>query len=423
MYDKELTIKTLGDVGPLRFNPYVIKICQQCKTPEKRRYKGFGKPSDPYYCRKCVVNRDEVKQKLSAAASKQWENPEFRDCVVKNSKKIWEDPDRRKRMDRIRTDPIFKPVHQRHLAELNSDTPKVSSIQHILYSILDDLGVKYFCEHQDSVPDLQCVIGPYIVDCIVPRTGRPDLIIECQGDYWHNLPGNENRDNRKASYISNNFPNKYEMKYLWEHEFKQKDRVISTLKYWLGLGELGSVDFDLGAVLIKDCPAADYRLFLSKYHYLVNAGRGGNCVGGYLNGELIAVCVFSPLVRQNLPYNYASTKELSRLCIHPKYQKKNFGSWFISRCIKRLPTIITTILSYCDTTFNHDGAVYKAANFTYAGEVPPDYWYVNSEGWVMHKKTLYNHAQSLKMTEAEFALKHNYIKTYGAKKLRFIFTR
>ena len=30
MHDKELTKKILGDVGPLRFNPYVIKICQGC---------------------------------------------------------------------------------------------------------------------------------------------------------------------------------------------------------------------------------------------------------------------------------------------------------------------------------------------------------------------------------------------------------
>lgn len=29
-FDKELTKSLLGDVGPLRFNPVVIKVCDGC---------------------------------------------------------------------------------------------------------------------------------------------------------------------------------------------------------------------------------------------------------------------------------------------------------------------------------------------------------------------------------------------------------
>lgn len=32
MMNKELTRQILGDVGPLRFNPYVIKVCQECQS-------------------------------------------------------------------------------------------------------------------------------------------------------------------------------------------------------------------------------------------------------------------------------------------------------------------------------------------------------------------------------------------------------
>lgn len=432
MYDQELTKKILGDVGPLRFNPYVIKVCEGCGKQEKKRYKGFGKPSDPYYCRSCVVNRPEIKEKLSDATTKQWKDPEFRQTVVNSSIAIWDDPERRKKMDRIRTDPTFKEMHQANLAKLNTEAniakrlsqhANVSGIQLTLYSILDDLGIQYFKERTDGQSDPECIIGPYSFDCVIPRKNKTTLLVECQGDYWHNLPSKIQLDKAKASYIDNNLSDKYELKTIWEHEFKQKDRIINLVRRWVGLSAAETIDFNFDDVEIKICPAAEYRPLLSKYHYLANAGRGGTAYGAYLNGELIAVCVFSSLSRQNLPHDYSATKDLSRLCIHPDYQKPNFGSWFVSRCIKQLPESIKTIISYCDTTFDHDGALYKACNFTYSGEVPPDYWYVSKEGWVMHKKTLYEHARGLKMTETEFADKNGYMKVYGKKKLRFIYIR
>lgn len=88
-----------------------------------------------------------------------------------------------------------------------------------------------------------------------------------------------------------------------------------------------------------------------------------------------------------------------------------------------LPNEIKTIISYCDTTFNHDGALYKASNFELDGVVRPDYWYVNEDKWVMHKKTLYDHAKKMSMTEVDFAAKHGYKRVYGTEKFRFIFKR
>jgi GNAT superfamily N-acetyltransferase len=199
--------------------------------------------------------------------------------------------------------------------------------------------------------------------------------------------------------------------------------VAELIKYWLGITELEVADFDFGAVEIKTCTADDYKLLLSKYHYLPNAGRGGIAYGAYLNGVLIAVCIFSPMVRQNLPWDNKNSRELSRLCIHPRHQKKNFASWFVSRCIHHLDPKYKTIISYCDTTFNHDGAIYKACNFSYDGDVPADYWYASDDGWIMHKKTLYGHAKKMSMTEADFADLHGYKKIYGRKKLRFIYER
>jgi len=103
-YDKELTKKILGDVGPLRFNPKVIKICDNCGKHNIVNYKGKGKPTGPYYCRSCVVNRPEVKQKISENTSKQWENEEFAQSIKENSTNIWKNEDLRLRMSKIHHD-------------------------------------------------------------------------------------------------------------------------------------------------------------------------------------------------------------------------------------------------------------------------------------------------------------------------------
>lgn len=52
-------------------------------------------------------------------------------------------------------------------------------------------------------------------------------------------------------------------------------------------------------------------------------------------------------------------------------------------------------LSYADTTFNHIGTIYKACGFKQDRIVKPDYWYAKEDGWVMHKKTLYNQAKKI----------------------------
>jgi hypothetical protein len=195
----------------------------------------------------------------------------------------------------------------------------------------------------------------------------------------------------------------------------------------VGLTRTELVEFDFNQIIVKPAPANQYRLLLSKYHYLANAGRGGLAYGAYLGELLIAAAVFSPMVRQNitLPEGTAATdvRELSRLCIHPNYSKPNMASWFVSRCLGLLPAQYRTIISYCDTTFNHNGAVYRACNFVQDREVPADYWYVSSGDWIMHKKTLYDHAVRLGLTEHEYAELNGYVKIYGKKKLRFVYKR
>lgn len=56
--------------------------------------------------------------------------------------------------------------------------------------------------------------------------------------------------------------------------------------------------------------------------------------------------------------------ELNRLWIADD-QPHGTASWFIAQCLSDMPPRI--VLSYADTAVGHDGTVYRAANFHYAG--------------------------------------------------------
>jgi len=266
----------------------------------------------------------------------------------------------------------------------------------------------------------------YNFDCVIPREGKKSLLIDVQGGphYFNNRT--IICDRQKATHIRKYFSQVYELKYVWSHDFKTKEKVINLIKYWLGITKIELIDFSFKDVVIEKCSAKEYRVILNKYHYLPNAGRGGIAYGAYLDNQLIACCIFSSLGRQNIQIdNYPKkfTKELSRLCIHPVYQKKNFASWFVDKCVKKFPKKYRCIISYADTTFNHQGIVYKALGWKQDKIVRPDYWYRGVNGSFMSKRGLYRYAQASKVTEKEFAEKFGYYKIYGKEKLRFIFKR
>lgn len=340
----------------------------------------------------------EFKQKVSINTKKLWQSQEYRDKMWK----IWHDEEFIKRQAIVR-----------------ANRSPGSKQQDILYAILDDYGIRYIKEFP---------IGFYAFDCLIPKQGdmqRP-LLIEVQGDYWHSLPGAINRDKSKATYLRTYFP-EYDLKYLWEHEFNNKDRVENLLKYWLGIFKCKLIQFDFDDIEEKNIEYKEAEIFISKHHYAGRIRSGIN-IGYFLGDELIAVIIYQHPVRletankQNLAYK--QILELSRLAIHPKYQVKNLASNLVSRSIRfisRYKLEVKMLISFADSTYNHLGTVYKATNWDLDGEVDPDYWYVDDKGYVCHKKTLWNHAKSLRMTENEYCKRYDYNKIWGGKKLRYIY--
>ena len=82
---------------------------------------------------------------------------------------------------------------------------------------------------------------------------------------------------------------------------------------------------------------------------------------------------------------------------------------------------IKCLIAFADDTFGHSGTIYKSANFVLDGMVEPSYSYVDNRGWIMHKKTLYEQARSLRLTESEYATKYGFRKIFGSHKTRYVY--
>jgi len=354
-----------------------------------------------------------------------WADPDYRkitiDALAERMREVWADPEHRERMSSILSESSKRswtnPKYRERMAKVRaSQLGCVSSIQRQLYKYLTDLGVGF----SEEGPETR--IGYYVFDCLVPKCGSmgKSLLIECQGDYWHSLQRAQSNDRAKFTYVDRYFPD-YEIMYVWEREFYAKDRVLDRLKLKLGL-ELNTIDFDFGSVELREVSGSDIRSFLDAYHY-IGKGRGGKCLGAFLNNNLIACVVFSSPLRQNTAGQFdmgdGEVRELSRLCIHPSYHKKNFASWLIARSIK-LSIDCKLVIAYADRTVGHTGTIYKASGFNLHHTVPANYWYVDKDGYVMHKRTLYGKARQMKMTENEYVSNYGYTKKWGGDKQCFV---
>ncbi len=301
--------------------------------------------------------------------------------------------------------------YRKKMAVIRSNQPRISSLQLKLYSYLDDLNVKYDKEGPNTS------IGYYVFDCHVPH-GNKHLLIECQGNYWHGSDVAAARDRAKFTYIDRYFPD-YEIMYVWEHEFIAKDRVLDRLKLKLGI-DIQTIDFSFSDLVVKVVETSEVRSFLDQYHY-IGGRRGGIAIVALYHDEIIAAILFSKPVRQNHSHLFGEFMELSRLCIHPSYHKKNFGSWFIAKSLPFVP--VNKIVAYADTTVGHSGTVYKASNFTLSHRTPVSYWYVDFDGYVTTKKSLYERAVNLKLTETAYAEKYGYRKKFGGEKLCYVYSK
>ena len=361
-----------------------------------------------------IKNCPEEKLKQSIRAKELWQDPEYIKHSLAAAKIKCNDPEYKKKLS-VRSKEMWQnPEFCRRMAIIRSNIPRSLTQPHLkVCEILKSLNIEYKVEYP---------LGPWVYDIFIPSHS---ILIEVQGEYWHNLPRALRNDKAKSTYIQKYFP-QYKLNYILEHECIEIGRVEAKLKYWLGLDRIEQIEYDLDNVKIDQVDKKIADIFLYNWHYQHVVTYGMN-IGGYLGDQLICLAKFTPSTRNEiatkLGYKTNEVLELSRLCVHPKYQKHNLLSWFLARCEKQIRLIrpdIKCLVSFADSTFNHTGAVYKASNWTLVDTIPPDYFYVSQDGFVMHKKTLWNRSSKNNMSESEYAEKYGYSKVWGKEKYKFI---
>lgn len=130
-----------------------------------------------------------------------------------------------------------------------------------------------------------------------------------------------------------------------------------------------------GEAAVSDCtvsripPAIAMRIIIAK-HYL-HRKCSCWCAFGLFDreNELRGVCTFGiPASREMqtgaCPERPDLVLELNRLWVDD-LMPRNTESWFVRRCLSDLPPRV--VLSYADTAAGHQGFVYRASGFRYAG--------------------------------------------------------
>lgn len=272
---------------------------------------------------------------------------------------------------------------------------------------LNDLGVEYSPEY---------VIDGWSFDI---RVGN--VLFEIQSK-WHNV--SRERVNRDVIKRRVAIDNGYKVVYIWDRLINNRpDFVIDQLRYHIGLNKI--VDFSFNEIRISESRSDAEKLI--QYHYYGKLGNVSKSFVAYIGDEPVACCVFGNVVRHEIAIKQGVSNseilELSRLCINPLYQKKNFGSWFIGKCVKLIKMELKNIkvlVSFSDYTYGHEGTVYRASNWKLDGSVASDYWYLHNKITIIHKKTIWNRANKLGISESEYANANNMIKVFGMPKNRYI---
>ncbi len=269
-------------------------------------------------------------------------------------------------------------------------------------------GVDFVRQHQ---------VGPYAFDFFVPSA---NLLIECQGDYFHDFKSNgysgTPRDRSKASYVENNTG--YRLVWLWEHEL-HLGRINKVLDYHVRQMVEPVLEFGLSDLEFGPASNEEAHRFLSSYHYLGNLGTVATCWGAWNAGQLVAICVFGGVTRNQTikkvnellgtGHGPGQVRELRRLCVHPGAHVKNLVSFsmkrFLDLQVARHPET-RVVISFSDPNVGDSGTVYSASNWRRVSITKKSYHYLDPASCrIVHKKTVWDLAKSAHMPESEFAIK------------------
>ena len=148
----------------------------------------------------------EARKNVSDGVKKSYNNPELRKKRSEINKRIWSEMTKEEKQKRVANG--LKLAHEK-VMKLNS-----SSIEDKVAEQLTMLNVRYIRQ--------KCLKGgKFYIDFYIPSL---KLVIECNGDYWHNLPNRIERDKELKEYVESTGRR---IIFIWEHE-------INDDWFWVG---------------------------------------------------------------------------------------------------------------------------------------------------------------------------------------------
>lgn len=159
-------------------------------------------------CGKKHPMTEEQKQRLRQTFSK----PEVKRKRSEAQKRVWASLSREERIKRV--------TPGNNVRTKRAMETKISSIEIKVREQLDFYEIKYI--QQKQVYDVKNKKSFYL-DFYIPKY---KLVIECNGDYWHNLPNRMERDEKLKEFVESTGR---EIIFIWEHEIK--DDWFNILDY------------------------------------------------------------------------------------------------------------------------------------------------------------------------------------------------
>ena len=125
---------------------------------------------------------------------------------------------------------------------------------------------------------------------------------------------------------------------------------------------------------VSICSRNEIKEFIETWHYSknINGLKSDYCFKLEDGDKLIGAMIYGSIAMANVWKKYTNSEkeliELRRLCCIDD-TPKNTESYFIGKTLRYLKkyTKLTKVISYADTTYNHEGVIYKASNFKYLG--------------------------------------------------------
>lgn len=400
-------------------NPHYIlmfseKSTQTWMDPDHRKKMSFIQ-SDPSY----VKNQSE--KMLSV-----WNQDGYRDNQSKKHKDMWDDDifyndqikqrntdSHKKKMSDISTklwqSPEFRLKNAIGL-ENYFKSGKDSILEKITQGILDSLNIQWVRQHR---------IGPWSFDLYLPLH---NVLIEVQGGYSHSYEKAKIRDASKLTYINSYFP-QYGMLYLYERDFMNPLFAKDILVRKLNLTNVNSdsIDFNMSDVYFNDLsdddilPNSYYSTseeFLQTFHQHGYGRSAYKIYGAYLKDQLIGVCKYSRVKKDGVA-KCVSRKRLKTLELDRIcIHPKYENQWFLSYFISKCSKLVfeSSPKIYYIVSLNDTVVDHlETENWTHIGVADPFYYYVNDDGWVTLEKTLIKNASKSKM-DIDMHIKSNNMK-------------